>query len=265
MLLRSDDEAERLRTLCRFVTVDLGRGDAPAPAFVELGATPAAFVHMAANDASRAGSARAFVARIRREIAVAEQAHAALEAGVRDVIEGLRGGGKLDAARLQQGVDVMLDSITRSPDALPWVMEMRRKGDYIYQHGIACSIRAAAFGRHLGYARDALRELAVGALLCDVGKVRLPAHLLVKAGALTDDEIRCLRSHRDESVGIVAATPRRRDAATPRRRASCRWRRRSSSTITSATTAAGIRPACAAPRSRCSRASRGWSTATTPW
>ncbi|HZX81385.1 MAG TPA: HD-GYP domain-containing protein [Lysobacter sp.] len=207
VLLRSAEEVERLRSLCRHVVVDISRGDAPVPAFVELEA-PSAPPAAIAREPVRPGSARAFVARVfGREIAAAEQAHETLEAGVRDVIDGLRSGGKLDAEKLQQGVDTMLDSITRHPDALPWVMEMRRKGDYIYQHGIACSIWAAAFGRHLGYERDDLRELALGALLCDVGKVRLPADLLVKPGPPTDDEIRCLRSHRDESLAIVGATP----------------------------------------------------------
>jgi HD-GYP domain-containing protein (c-di-GMP phosphodiesterase class II) len=206
VMLRSDDEVQRLRSLCRYVVVDIGRGDAPAPSFVELEVVeePAPV----AVPPARPGSARSFVARFfGQEVLAAEKAHDSLEAGVRDVIDSLRTGGKLDAEKLQQGVDTMLDSITRNPDALPWVMEMRRKGDYIYQHGIACSIWSAAFGRHLGYERDDLRELALGALLCDVGKVRLPADLLVKQGALTDDEIRLLRSHRDESLAIIAATP----------------------------------------------------------
>ena len=206
VMLRSDDEVQRLRSLCRYVVVDIGRGDAPAPSFVELEVAeePAPV----AAPPARPGSARAIVARFfGQEVLAAEKAHDSLDAGVRDVIDSLRTGGKLDAEKLQQGVDTMLDSITRNPDALPWVMEMRRKGDYIYQHGIACSIWSAAFGRHLGYERDDLRELALGALLCDVGKVRLPADLLVKQGPLTDDEIRLLRSHRDESLAIIAATP----------------------------------------------------------
>jgi len=206
VMMRSADEVERLQSLCRHVVVDIGRGDAPAPSYVEL--EDAADPVPAAAPPSRPGSARSLVARFfGQEVVAAEKAHDSLEAGVRDVIDSLRTGGKLDAEKLQQGVDTMLDSITRNPDALPWVMEMRRKGDYIYQHGIACSIWAAAFGRHLGYERDDLRDLALGALLCDVGKVRLPADLLVKQGPLTDDEIRCLRSHRDESLAIIGETP----------------------------------------------------------
>lgn len=131
----------------------------------------------------------------------------ALETSVREVMEGLRDDGKLDAEKLRVGVDTMLDSITRHPGAVPWVMEMRRKGDYIYQHGLACSIWAAAFGRHLGYDRHDLRELALGALLCDVGKIRLSGELLGKCGALSDEERRYLRSHVDESRAILAETP----------------------------------------------------------
>jgi HD-GYP domain-containing protein (c-di-GMP phosphodiesterase class II) len=133
--------------------------------------------------------------------------HASLETDVRDVMDTLRSGGRLDAERLREGVDTMLDSITRNPDALPWVMEMRRKGDYVYQHGLACSIWAAAFGRHLGFEREDLRELALGALLCDVGKIRLPGELLSKVGPIDEAERRLLRSHVGESRSILADTP----------------------------------------------------------
>lgn len=201
-LVVSEADVVRLATLCTHVSVDLARGLAPEPRYVATEAGPA-------PPPERPGTIRGLITRVfgSREVAVAEQAHASLEAGVREVMDGLRTAGKIDAERLRESVDTMLDSITRNPDTLPWVMEMRRKGDYIYQHGLACSIWAAAFGRHLGYDRDDLRELAIGALLCDVGKVRLQADLLEKTGPLDHPELQKLRGHVEHSRAIVAETP----------------------------------------------------------
>jgi HD-GYP domain-containing protein (c-di-GMP phosphodiesterase class II) len=202
VMLRTADEIARIQQMCKHVRVDLARGKAPATRFVVLDEPPPASV------APRPGPMRGLLSRVfGNEVAAAEVAHASLETDVRDVMDGLRSGGKLDAERLRQGVDAMLDSITRNPGALPWVMEMRRKGDYIYQHGLACAIWAAAFGRHLGFERDDLRDLALGALLCDVGKVRLSADLLSKTGEIDEQERRQLRSHVAESRRIVAETP----------------------------------------------------------
>lgn len=146
------------------------------------------------------------------ELDAARDAHARLEAGIRSALDNARSGVALDAGKLQEGVDAMLDSLGRNPGAMSWVLEMQRKGDYIYRHGIACSIWAATFGRHLGLDRNELRELSLGALLSDVGKVRLPTELLLKAGPLEPDEIRHLRAHVDESRRIVAESAGLSDA-----------------------------------------------------
>ncbi|MGY4516078.1 HD-GYP domain-containing protein [Lysobacter sp. HA18] len=208
LLVDTEDELRRLKAMCKEVRVDIARGKAPSPQFVIFdGDSPAAAPEAASPSATK-GPMRSILSRVfGAETAAAEKAHETLEAGVRDVIDGLRSGGKLDADKLREGVDTMLDSITRNPTALPWVMEMRRKGDYVYQHGIACSIWAAAFGRHLGLERDDLRDLALGALLCDVGKVRLPDSLLTKTEAIDDDDLQRLRGHVRESRSIMEETP----------------------------------------------------------
>lgn len=172
---------------------------APLPVNAEpLDATPAA---------TRAGR-EVFGA----ELDLALDAHSRLEAGIRSALDSARAGTRLDAAALQEGVDAMLGSLGRNPSAMPWVLEMQRKGDYIYRHGIACAIWAATFGRHLGLDREELRDLSLGALLCDVGKVRLPTDLLLKTGPLSTDEIRHLRAHVDESRRIVAESAGLSDA-----------------------------------------------------
>ncbi|WP_166636808.1 HD-GYP domain-containing protein [Cognatilysobacter terrigena] len=207
VMVETDDDLRRLQVMCKHVVVDIARGKSPSPQFVVFDDDDSLSAPAAPPPASH-GPVRSILSRVfGNEVAAAEKAQETLEAGVRDVIDGLRTGGKLDAEKLRVGVDTMLDSITRNPMALPWVMEMRRKGDYVYQHGIACSIWAAAFGRHLGLERDDLRDLALGALLCDVGKVRMPDGLLSKPGPLDAEDLRLVRAHVEESRRILADTP----------------------------------------------------------
>ncbi|TZF91861.1 HD-GYP domain-containing protein [Cognatilysobacter lacus] len=194
-------DVRRIQAMCRHVRVDTLRGVEPALHYVVQEEPPPA------TTPAKPAPFRGLLSRVfGAEVAAAQAAHTGLETDVREVMDGLRDGGKLDADRLREGVDTMLDSITRNPGALPWVLEMRRKGDYIYQHGLACSIWAAAFGRHLGFEREDLRDLALGALLCDVGKVRLSGELLSKTGRVTAEELGQLRSHVAESRRIVAET-----------------------------------------------------------
>ena len=200
--VRTEEELASLRAMCRHVHVDLMRGTAPELRWVVLESDVEAAVESRPS-ASGAVPDRVFGA----ELARAEATHEQVETSIRDVLDEVRGGGRLDGEKLSQGVDALLESITRNPNALPWVMEMRRKGDYIYQHGLACAIWASTFGCHIGLERDDLRDLALGALLCDVGKIKLPTALLSRPPPLADHEWERLRGHVEASRRIVEATP----------------------------------------------------------
>ena len=158
-----------------------------------------------------------------------------LERGLDEVMRDLQDGRELDLQKLQDGVDAMIDSITRNPSAFVWLKEIKRKDNYAYQHALGCSIWAASFGRHLGLEKEELRELALGGLLFDVGKTRLPADMLTPAGAA------------GPAPGRGDAAPRRSTALEILREHARAVAARSSTwwpPTTSATTAAATRAAC---------------------
>ena len=206
--VNTDDELRTLRSLCAFVYIDATRGTTPDLRYVAFDEDP--IVRHARNEEEIAGLRRRewqVATEFREEIAQASESHALLQSGIHDVLRDVQSGGRIDAARLGEGIDAMIESITRNPAAFPWVMELRRRSEYSYQHALGCSVWAATFGRHLGMERHDLRELAMGGLLIDVGKVRLPEALLNKVGPLTADEVRWLRSHVEKGVSIVEGTP----------------------------------------------------------
>ena len=65
----------------------------------------------------------------------------------------LQDGRSLDLQKLQDGVDAMIESITRNPTAFTWLKELKRKDNYAYHHALSSSVWAATFGRHLQIAR----------------------------------------------------------------------------------------------------------------
>jgi len=58
-------------------------------------------------------------------------------------------------------------------------------------------------GEELGLAPVRLRELAVGGLLHDVGKLAVPNDILQKPGALTDDEFDVIKTHPEVGSELV--------------------------------------------------------------
>jgi HD-GYP domain-containing protein (c-di-GMP phosphodiesterase class II) len=78
------------------------------------------------------------------------------------------------------------------------------------EHTRRVALRAVEVGEELGLPPARLRQLAIGGLLHDVGKLSVPDAILKKPGKLEDDEFAVIRRHPDwghELVGRVAAYP----------------------------------------------------------
>jgi response regulator RpfG family c-di-GMP phosphodiesterase len=73
------------------------------------------------------------------------------------------------------------------------ILESRSPETYDHAQRVAQS--SAALARTLKMAPIEIRDVRAAALLHDIGKIAIPARLLGRAGALTDDEIAAVRRH----------------------------------------------------------------------
>jgi putative nucleotidyltransferase with HDIG domain len=76
-----------------------------------------------------------------------------------------------------------------------------------YRHSLEVAATATVVGERLGLARAELVEVELGALLHDVGKLRLPPHILAKPGRLSEDERRLVRLHPEWGAEMVGRIP----------------------------------------------------------
>jgi len=136
-----------------------------------------------------------------REVVV--QAAGLLEKLVSDI----RLGQSFEVERVEDIVDDMVESIVRNPQALMWVAKLREQDITTYGHGLQVSVYLTSFGRHLGFPKTQLSQLAQVGLLLDIGKIRLPRTLLEKQGRLTDAEFEQAKEHVQHGLAILAETP----------------------------------------------------------
>ena len=113
---------------------------------------------------------------------------------------------KLDMPLLKKAVNPMIDSVLRNPDAYAWLTRLKQMDDYTYNHSICCAVWAVAFGRHLGMPRKDLQSLAFGAILCDIGKVKLPEKLINNPSRFNSIEFNIIKQHVTHSLDIVKET-----------------------------------------------------------
>jgi HD-GYP domain-containing protein (c-di-GMP phosphodiesterase class II) len=67
--------------------------------------------------------------------------------------------------------------------------------DYYISHPVNTMVYAIKIGRRLGYSRDKLKELAIAALLHDVGMFMIPENIIGKEEALTESELALIKRH----------------------------------------------------------------------
>lgn len=122
---------------------------------------------------------------------------------MREAIENVSKGKKIDLEIASKAVGNMVDSIIRNPDALVCLSQLKDVNEYTALHSIRTAIIALAFGRHLALSRDELKVLGVGALLHDVGMARLPKEILEKPSGLTTEEFDTMTKHVPWGVEIL--------------------------------------------------------------
>lgn len=123
------------------------------------------------------------------------------------IIKSLRAHRALDISLLEENTNEMVDSIFRNQDALACMTQLRDKSSYLVDHALNCSILMSIFAKHLGIEQSIIRELALGAFLHDIGKVRIADELLNTPQKLTPDEYTLVQKHVNHGLKILADSP----------------------------------------------------------
>ncbi len=107
----------------------------------------------------------------------------------------IKAGRDIDIAPFRELASGFMDSVFRNQDALACLTQMRQKDAYLLEHSINVSILMGIFAKHLGIEKDIIVELTTGALLHDIGKIKIPDEVLNKPGRFTDDEFKIMKMH----------------------------------------------------------------------
>lgn len=121
-------------------------------------------------------------------------------------IRHLKAGEPIDITPLAEVAEEMVDTMFTHGDAMLCLARIRAKDAYLMEHSMNVAILLANFGRYLGLERSILKELTLGGLLHDVGKIMTPDEVLHKPGKLTDEEFAIMRQHVVHSYGILKNT-----------------------------------------------------------
>ncbi len=205
----SEATVERIRRMgVGEIYIDTARGldvDVP-PAKDERGGDPLRDADLPAI-AQTAASPPLSRVPVADELRRARRLHREANAIVRRVMDDVRLGKQIELERIDPLVANIVDSIFRQPDALLPLARVKDHDQYTFMHSVSVCALIASFGRALALPRETIHEIAVGALLHDVGKVRVPGTILNKPAKLTETEFDAMKRHVLQSEAVLRHVP----------------------------------------------------------
>lgn len=116
------------------------------------------------------------------------------------LFDGLLSSRPVDPATVEAAASAIRDSIDRV-GLDTWLAAVREQHAGTYLHSLLVTGVASVFAQHLGFSKDDRRRVAVGGLLHDIGKVKIPLQILDKPGVLSPAEFHIMKKH--PSIGAA--------------------------------------------------------------
>lgn len=92
-------------------------------------------------------------------------------------------------------VDELVDYILELGDVNKSLYDVKTHDNYTFLHSIDTGIMAAFLGMSLNMKKESLKELTIGGILHDLGKIKIPHSIINKDGPLTDEEFGEMKKH----------------------------------------------------------------------
>jgi len=114
---------------------------------------------------------------------------------VKKSFEEVKLGSTLKLEPIAQVVNDIVDEIVSTREVVLPLTDIRKHDDYTFGHSVSVCVISALLGVALELDDLTLRELAMGAILHDVGKVKIPEKILLKPAPLSAKEWNEMRKH----------------------------------------------------------------------
>jgi HD-GYP domain-containing protein (c-di-GMP phosphodiesterase class II) len=146
------------------------------------------------------------VPRVEQEMAVIYPTYEKSQIATKEIFEAIANKQNLDISTVSEVLDNMVDSISRTPDALMWLAKLKDADNVAYGQALNVSINMMAFSSFLALPKVEIKEMGLAGLLQDVGKVKIPKRILLKNTKLTSTEFEIAKLHIEEGLRILSET-----------------------------------------------------------
>jgi HD-GYP domain-containing protein (c-di-GMP phosphodiesterase class II) len=110
---------------------------------------------------------------------------------------------KTDLRTVQSQISNIIDDLATNSYVMIGMSELKSYDDYTYQHSVNVCALSIILGISQGYSRMRLQNLGIGAMLHDIGKIKIPLEIINKPSSLTYEEYMEVKKHPWEGFKII--------------------------------------------------------------
>jgi len=121
--------------------------------------------------------------------------HGAAHDHIKSVMTDVHNGESVDVSHAKNIVNQLAVNVIKNPTALMWLTQLKNRDEYTAIHSLNVCILSLCFGRYMGLNQSQLSDLGLGAMLHDIGKLKIPLDVLNKPGRLTGEEYKIVKQH----------------------------------------------------------------------
>jgi HD-GYP domain-containing protein (c-di-GMP phosphodiesterase class II) len=136
-------------------------------------------------------------------MAAAKRTYAQSVKVAKDVLGDMRMGRAVNARKVKRAVQNIVDQVLSNEPSILTMTTLKDFDEYTFTHSVNVCIFSVVIGQRLGLEKLELYDLGLGALLHDIGKMRVPNEIINKPGGLTDEEWVVLKEHPTEGLLIL--------------------------------------------------------------
>ncbi|MGA2080028.1 MAG: HD-GYP domain-containing protein [Holophaga sp.] len=126
---------------------------------------------------------------------------------IKDVLGDVRLGKQIQVERVHPVVEQITESILRNQGTLVSLCRIREGDTYTFMHSVSVCTLLVTFARYLELDPEIIHEAGMGGMLHDLGKMRVPDHILNKPGKLSDEEFAIMKNHVVLGLEVLRQTP----------------------------------------------------------
>ncbi|MDF2612897.1 MAG: hypothetical protein K0S71_683 [Clostridia bacterium] len=112
----------------------------------------------------------------------------------------------IDTGSINKIVSSLIDEIS-GQDIMYDIMDIKRNDADVYEHSIGVTIIALILCKRMKLSTDLTRDILIGALLHDIGKILIPKEILEKTDKLTPEEFETIKEHAKLGYNIIKDNP----------------------------------------------------------